>query len=82
MSVSGTYYVKMWIPNPALVHGMGESTGGPAAAGGPTAAGGPAAPGCAAEKKPAVELKDHGTPVLRGGNDVSLHTEPGWNSVR
>ena len=32
MSISGTYYIKMWIPNPSLVHGP-DFQGGPPAGG-------------------------------------------------
>ena len=77
MSVSGTYYVKMWIPNPALVHGMGEPPGGPVTPGGPVA------PNGSAEKMPAVELKDHGTP---GENffegEMTFHFTPNPDGTR
>ena len=56
MAVSGTYYVKMWIPNPALVHGGGEEIPGKH-----EAPGGPRQP--PAEKpRVLVELKDYGSP--------------------
>ncbi len=72
MSISGTYYVKMWLPNPALVHGPGDPPGGPA---GPDALAGPGT--VPAEEAPVVELKDHGTP---GENffegDITFHLNP------
>lgn len=68
MSISGTYYVKMWLPNPALVHGMGEP---------PSSPGGPGGPAEAPEKAPAIALKDHGIP---GENffegDMTFHFTP------
>ena len=51
------YYIKMWLPNPTLVHGPDFQPGPPA--GGPPPEGG--APG-GAPAAPAVELKDHGQP--------------------
>lgn len=59
MAISGTYFVKMWIPNPTLVHGPdfqgGPPTGDPPA--GAPAGGPPPAP-----PAPQVPLKDYGAP--------------------
>ena len=56
MAVSGTYYVKMWIPNPSLVHGGGEGCPGNHE--------GPSNPkqNPIEEPRATVELKDHGSP--------------------
>lgn len=47
MSISGTYYIKKWIPESNLVHGEGFNPGGPG--GGP---GGPGGPGGMPEGMP------------------------------
>ena len=57
MAISGTYFVKMWIPNPTLVHGP-DLQGGPPAGGPPEGAGGPPP----TPPAPQVELKDYGQP--------------------
>ena len=63
MAISGTYYVKMWLPDAKLVHGPDFQPGPPPGempAGGPPPGGGPGGPPGGA--KPAVELPDHGVP--------------------
>lgn len=73
------YYIKMWLPNPTLVHGPdfqgGPPAGGPPA-GGPPLEGGPGGPP-PAPPKPQVTLKDHGVP---GENffegDITLNLIP------
>ena len=54
MAISGTYFVKMWIPNPTLIHGTPSDE--PAGVGRP--------PSGAPEEKPnlSIPLKDYGTP--------------------
>ena len=63
MAISGTYFVKMWLPDPKLVHGP-DFQGGPPAGGPPPEGmpeGGPGGPPPGGEK-PQVELKDYGEP--------------------
>ena len=63
MAISGTYFVKMWLPDPKLVHGP-DFQGGPPAGGPPPEGmpeGGPGGPPPQAEK-PQVELRDYGQP--------------------
>lgn len=74
MPVTGTYLIKKWIPNAALVHGEGFNPGGPGGpGGGPDGPGGPVggpggpggpggAPGGAPDDAPAVLLRDYGEP--------------------
>ena len=67
MAISGTYYIKMWLPDAKLVHGPdfqpgpppGEMPpmGGPGGPEGAPAGGPPPTP-----PAPQVELKDHGVP--------------------
>ena len=63
MAISGTYFIKMWLPDPKLVHGPdfqgGAPAGGPPPEGMPE--GGPGGPPSQAEK-PRVVLKDYGEP--------------------
>ena len=64
MAISGTYFVKMWIPNPTLVHGP-DFQGGPPAGGPPAGdppAGAPAGGPPPTPPAPQVPLKDYGTP--------------------
>ena len=82
MSISGTSYIKMWIPNPSLVHGP-DFQGGPPAGGPPVgdptagAPGGAGANNASNEAAPNVQLKDYGTP---GENffegDMTFHFTP------
>ena len=80
MAISGTYYVKMWLPNPEEVHGNDPKTAPPAGASGGMPEGGfpPGGPGGApAQEKPQVELKDYGPP--RHGafeGDLTFHFTP------
>ena len=76
MAISGTYCVKMWMPNPALVHGAGDPPGGPDGSGDPGGPGGPGGPP-AEPPKPAVELKDHGAPCENFfEGDMTFHFAP------
>ena len=63
MAISGTYFIKMWLPDPKLVHGPdfqgGPPAGGPPPEGMPEGGPGGPPPGAA---KPQVELKDYGEP--------------------
>ena len=79
------YYIKMWLPDPTLVHGPdfhgGPPAGGPppeGEPGGPPPEGGPGGPPPAAAK-PQVELKDHGTPqgsFFEGDITLNLIPQP------
>lgn len=63
MAISGTYFIKMWLPDPKLVHGP-DFQGGPPAGdppAGPPPEGGPGGPPPGAAK-PQVELKNYGEP--------------------
>lgn len=57
MSISGTYYLRKWIPDPVLVHGPLDPA--QLAKDGP---GGPSGPGGPGGHKCDVEVKDYGRP--------------------
>jgi hypothetical protein len=68
MPISGTYFIKKWIPEPRLVHGEDfhpvpphgfEGLGGPGGPGGPSGAPGGPPPGA---PKWEVDLPDYGKP--------------------
>lgn len=64
MSISGTYYIKKWIPDPKFVHGDDFNPGGPGGPGGPVDPGGPGGPSGPPvnTEKSRVELPDYGKP--------------------
>ncbi len=75
MAISGTYYVKMWLPDPTLVHGLDFQAGPPA--GGPLAGGPPPEEVSPLPTAPQVELKDYGQPghgAFEG--DMTFHFTP------
>lgn len=80
MAISGTYYVKMWLPDAKLVHGPDFQPGPPA--GGPPPEGMPGGdmppmPGGPGAAAPQVELKDYGQPghgAFEG--DMTFHFTP------
>ena len=77
MAISGTYYVKMWLPDPKMVHGP-DFQGGPPAGGPPPEGmeGGPGGPP-PEDDKPHVELKNYGEPghgAFEG--DMTFHFTP------
>lgn len=78
MAISGTYYVKMWLPDAKLVHGPDFQPGPPPGempAGGPPPEGGPGGPPGGA--KPVVELPDHGVPGENSfEGDMTFHFTP------
>ena len=78
MAISGTYYVKMWLPDAKLVHGPDFQPGphpGEMPAGGPPPAGGPGGP--PGGDKPVVELPDHGVPGENSfEGDMTFHFTP------
>ena len=82
MAISGTYYIKMWLPDAKLVHGPdfqpgpppGEMPpmGGPGGPEGAPAGGPPPTP-----PAPQVELKDHGVPGENSfEGEMTLHFTP------
>ncbi len=82
MAISGTYYVKMWLPDPTLVHGP-DFQGGPPAGGPPPEGmeggpgGSPAGGPPPEDNKPQVELKNYGAPghgAFEG--DMTFHFTP------
>ena len=64
MAISGTYYVKMWLPDPRVVHGSDsqEETASGSAPAENAAPGGMPAAAMGAAEKPQVELRDYGEP--------------------
>jgi hypothetical protein len=82
MAINGSYYIKMWLPNPTLVHGPdfqgGPPDGGPPA-GGPPPEGAPAGGPPPAAPKPQVTLKDYGQPgenFFEGDITLNLTANP------
>ncbi len=74
MAISGTYYVKMWLPDAKLVHGPDFQPGPPPGEmpGGEPPMGPP--PG---NDAPQVELKDHGVPGENSfEGDMTFHFTP------
>ena len=72
MAISGTYYVKMWLPDAKLVHGPDFQPGPPP---GEMPEGGPGGP--PGGEKPVVELPDHGVPGENSfEGDMTFHFTP------
>ena len=63
MSISGTYYIKMWIPNPSLVHGP-DFQGGPPAGGPPVGDPTAGAPGGADANNASNEAAPNTIPAM------------------
>lgn len=72
MAISGTYYVKMWLPDAKLVHGPDFQPGPPP---GEMPEGGPGGP--PGGETPVVELPDHGVPGENSfEGDMTFHFTP------
>lgn len=84
MAISGTYYIKMWLPDAKLVHGPDFQPGPPAGemppmpeGGVPGGSGGMPAGGPPGAVAPQVELKDYGTPEGDSfEGDMTFHFTP------